>query len=348
MTGEAGENVAVSRDASAYDAYVAASEGATPFHRRAWGDAVAAACGHRAHHLVASRAGQPVGVLPLTEVRSLIFGKALVSNGFAVEGGPLYDDEEALAALDHAAWDIARQSGIKVLEYRGPGRVHPNWPAKSDTYASFRRPIEEDRDANLKAIPRKQRAEVRKSLKSDLEVRVGRSAADLADHYRVYSASVRNLGTPVFPRALFREIVQRFGEDANVLTVLSGGEPVASVLSVYHEGTVYPYWGGGTFAARRLKANEHMYWMLMEHARERGCTCFDFGRSKVGTGAYSYKKNWGFEPQPLVYEYRLGEGAKMPDLNPMSPKYRLMTQVWQRLPLRLANMAGPFIARNLG
>jgi|TARA_R100000501_G_scaffold13654_5_gene25048 FemAB-related protein (PEP-CTERM system-associated) len=335
-------------DDAAYDAYLARASGSKPFHRRAWGDAVSAACGHRTHNLVALRGDQSVGILPLTEIRSLLFGKSLVSSGFAVEGGPLFDDEAALAALDDAAWDIARRAGIAVLEYRGPGRIHPQWQEKATTYAAFVRDIDEDSEENLKAIPRKQRAEVRKSLKLGLEVAIGRDAAALDEHYRIYATSVRNLGTPVFPRALFREMLARFGEDADILTVRKDGEPVASVLSFYHDGTVYPYWGGGVFAARALRANEHMYWMLMEHARERGCTSFDFGRSKVGTGPYSYKKNWGFEPQPLVYEYRLGEGATMPDLNPNSPKFKMMTEMWQRLPLWVANGVGPFIAKNLG
>ncbi|MBV7257106.1 FemAB family PEP-CTERM system-associated protein [Pacificimonas sp. WHA3] len=340
--------VDVVTDDAAYDAYLAKAGGVKPFHRRAWGDAIAASCGHRVHHLVATRAGEPVGVLPLTEIRSALFGKSLVSNGFAVEGGPLYDDDAALAALDGKAWDIARSGGIDVLEYRGPGRVHADWAKKDDVYASFVRPIAADTDANLTAIPRKQRAEVRKSLKLNLEVAIGRDAAALDEHYGIYATSVRNLGTPVFPRSLFREMVTRFGENADVLTVRKDGAPVASVLSFYDNGTVYPYWGGGTFAARGLKANEHMYWMLMEHAHARGCTAFDFGRSKVGTGPYSYKKNWGFEPQPLVYEYRLGEGAEMPNLNPNSPKFKLMTDMWQRLPLWLANRLGPMIAKDLG
>lgn len=341
-------DVRIANDSDAYDRYASAHAEASPFHRRAWGDAVSAACGHRQHHLVALRGDTPVGILPLTEIRSLVFGKSLVSNGFAVEGGPLAEDDAALGALDAAAWGIAERAGVTALEYRSEDPRHDDWAKKRETYAGFRRPLTASSDENLKAIPRKQRAEVRKALKSGMTVETGRDARALALHYHVYSRSVHNLGTPVFPRALFREMIVRFGGDADILTVFSEGQPVASVLSLYHRGTVYPYWGGGTFAARTLKANEYMYWMLMEHAVSRGCTAFDFGRSKLGTGAYAYKKNWGFEPQPLTYEYRLAPGADMPDLNPMSSKFRLMTQVWQRLPLTLANRIGPLVARNLG
>jgi FemAB-related protein (PEP-CTERM system-associated) len=164
----------------------------------------------------------------------------------------------------------------------------------------------------------------------------------------VYAESVRNLGTPVFPARLFREVLRAFGDDADVLTVRSEDAAVASVLSLYFDGTVFPYWGGGTREARSLRANDRMYFALMGHARARGCTRFDFGRSKVGTGAYSFKKNWGFEPTPLTYSFQLPQGQSVPDLNPLNPKFRLFIAAWKRLPLPVANALGPLVVRNLG
>ncbi|WP_374593235.1 FemAB family XrtA/PEP-CTERM system-associated protein [Sphingosinicella sp.] len=329
--------------AAAFDAAVLKHPGATPFHRTAWGRAIRDALGHTPHYLMAGDA-----VLPLIALRSGLFGSALISNAFAVRGGPLAADPRALAALDKAAWAIAEAGGIGVLEYRGTEALHPDWAVKAETYANFVRPLEADSEANLKAIPRKQRAEVRRSLTMDLSVRVASDEKALRDHFAVYSESVRNLGTPVFPARLFAEIVRHFGEDADILTVYHQDVPVASVLSVYDAETVYPYYGGGTAAARALRANDHMYWMLMEHAVARGRRAFDFGRSKYDTGAFAFKKNWGFEPQPLVYEYRLAEGRTMPDVNPNNPKYKLMTEVWSRLPLWLANRMGPLVSRSLG
>jgi len=334
-------------DRDRHDAFVRAAPDGTPFHLSAWARAIAKGVGQRPHLLIAEQANSVVGVLPLTHVTSPVFGKSLVSNAFAVYGGPIADNEAAHAALDAAAWSLAERLAVPSLEYRNRTRLRPDWPVKADTYVTFRRELTPSSDANLKAIPRKQRAEVRKSLELGLEVRVASDARALADHFAVYSESVRNLGTPVFPKRLFESLLEFFGRDADVLTVSKDGRPVASVLSIYHADEVLPYYGGGTHEARPLRANDHMYWMLMEHARQRGCTSFDFGRSKVGTGAYAFKKNWGFEPTPLVYEYRLGEGASMPDLNPLNPKYKLMVETWSRLPLWLANRLGPLIARGL-
>ena len=218
------------------------------------------------------------------------------------------------------------------------------WQIDEDSYLGFARDLAADGEGELLAIPRKQRAEVRRSLGLDLEVVTGTSRVLFDEHYLVYAESVRNLGTPVFPAELFRAVAAAL--DADVLTVRHEGKAVASVLSLYLDGTVYPYWGGGTAAARALRANDRMYFALMEHARARGCTRFDFGRSKRGTGAAAFKKNWGFEPVPRAYATR-SEGAARA-VNPLNPKYALMVRTWRRLPLPVANAVGPWLARGLG
>jgi FemAB-related protein (PEP-CTERM system-associated) len=222
--------------------------------------------------------------------------------------------------------------------------VPEGWSVDDTTYVGFTRPLAADDDAELLAIPRKQRAEVRRSLGFDLEIAVGTTPALLAEHYRVYAESVRNLGTPVFPSALFRAVAATM--DADVLTVRHDDKAVASVLSLYHAGTVYPFWGGGTAAARSLRANDRMYFELMRHARSRGCTRFDFGRSKTGTGAAAFKKNWGFIAQPLLYARR-SDGPPR-SIDPRNPKYAAMVATWKRLPLPIANALGPLLSRGLG
>lgn len=328
------------RECARIDAFVRERAG-SPFHLTAWSRAVARGCGQRARYLVAERPdGAVAGVLPLTEMRSALFGRALVSAGFAVDGGVLGDAVEPLAG---AAWDLARRLGVPEVELRG-GRAPAGWTVDDATYVGFVRPLATYDDAELTAIPRKQRAEVRRALGFELEVAVGCDRAALAEHHRVYAESVRNLGTPVFSAALFRAVAETM--DADVLSVRHKGRAVASVLSLYANGTVYPYWGGGTHAARSLRANDRLYFALMAHARARGCARFDFGRSKAGTGAAAFKKNWGFEPTPLAYAKRSDGPARA--INPLNPKYALIVATWKRLPLPVANALGPWISRGLG
>ena len=326
-------------DAARIDAFVSAQRGATPFHLTAWSNAVERGCRQRARYLVAERAdGTIAGVLPLTEMRSRLFGRALVSTAFGVDGGIL-GDPAATEPLAAGAWALAERHGVASVELRG-GAMPDGWDADAGSYLGFARDLAADDEAELLAIPRKQRAEVRRALGFDLDV----GPCTLEDHYAVYAESVRNLGTPVFPRALLRAVAESM--DADILTVRHQGRAVASVLSLYWGGTVYPYWGGGTAAARALRANDRMYFALMAHARRRGCIRFDFGRSKVGTGAAAFKKNWGFVGQPLVYARKCDGPPR--EINPLNPKYALMVRAWQKLPLRLANVAGPLVSRGLG
>lgn len=333
-----------SSDRSRWDAYVRAHEDGTPFHLTAWSQAVETGFKQKAHLLYVEEGDEIVGVLPLIHVSSLFFEPKLVSCGFSVYGGPLANNAQVHEVLDQAAIKLAEDLNVPVLEYRSQKISRPAWAHKSETYVTFKRAIDPDPDVNMKTIPRKQRAMVRKAIGFGLEARM---QTDYQDHYELYSTSLRNLGTPAFPRQFFDALLKNFGADCDILTVFHEERALSSVLSFYFNGQVLPYYGGGTTDARKYAANDFMYWSLMEHAREKGCTLFDFGRSKLGTGAFAFKKNWGFEPQPLHYEYYLRDGAEMPDVNPLNPKYRLMVAAWKKLPLFAANLIGPHLSRGL-
>ena len=327
------------------DGFVAET-GASLFHRPAWLAGVAAGTGQRAAGFVAERMGVVTGWLPLTEVRSALFGKALVSSGFGVGGGIVAQGEGTAQALAEAAERHAARGGFGGIELRG-GPVPQGWESWSDKHCGFERMLAADDDAELLAIPRKARAEVRKGLGFGHRITVGRGREDLAAHYACYSVSVRNLGTPVFPRALFRAMLEAFPAHSDILTVWQGDRPLASVLSFYHDGAVLPFWGGGVFEARAARANEVMYYELMRHARRRGMNRFDFGRSKTGSGPFAFKKNWGFEPVPLTYAGWTAPGAPARNIDPTDASYSRKIDLWKKLPLSVANTLGPWISRGL-
>jgi FemAB-related protein (PEP-CTERM system-associated) len=330
---------------SAVARFLADHPDTTVFHRLEWLDAVEQSTGHKTHVLLSEQDGAIRAVLPLHEVHSPLFGRALVSTGFGVGGGVVGEGDAALFA---AAQELAVRLNCPSLELRGgPLPDAPGWHVKTDSHAGFVMPLAADDDAQLLTIPRKQRAEVRRGLGHAMEVRTGCGAHDRAMHYAVYAESVRNLGTPVFPKSLFDAVMDAFGEDADILTVLHEGQPLSSVLSLYHRGAVMPYWGGGVFAARTMRANDVMYYALMNHARGKGCDRFDFGRSKVDTGAYHFKRNWGFSPEPLSYAHWTADGQAPRDVNPLSPRYQAKIRLWQKLPLSVTNRVGPFIAQGL-
>lgn len=330
---------------AAWDAYVFDHPDATFFHRAGWLHVIEKVFSHPTYFLYAQREGRIVGVLPLAQVKSRLFGNSLASLPFAVYGGVIADSDEAAVALEREAERIAETLGVEHLEFRNLAARHTDWPTQ-DLYVTFRREILPEADANMQAIPRKQRAMVRKGIKNELKSEID---ANVDRFFKLYADNVHRHGTPAFPKRYFAALLREFGTDAEVLTVTGPtGQPLSSVLSFYFRDEVLPYYAGDHVDARDLAANDFKYWELMRRACARGLKVFDYGRSKQGTGSYSFKKNWGFEPQPLFYEYRLFKRDSIPQNNPNNPKYKLMIAAWQRMPIGLANWLGPHIVRNLG
>ena len=330
---------------SRWDRFVDDCPAATFFHRAAWKSVIERTFGHRARFLFAEAAGVVQGVLPLVHVRSRLFGSSLISTSFAAYGGPVASSPAAAHLLDRHARQLADELNVAYLEYRSQAPAHPDMRCKNDIYATFRKPITADIDANLQSIPRKQRAVVRKSLAAGLTASLD---VDPRQVYNVYAESVRNLGTPVFSALYFDILKDTFGEACEMLVVRDGSKIISGVVTFYFRDTVAPYYAGGTPEARRVGAYDFMYWDIMRRAGSAGRKLFDFGRSKRGTGAFDFKKNWGFEPHPLCYEYYLRRGTDLPNLSPLNPKYQRFIRLWRRLPLLAANRLGPLLARNLG
>jgi FemAB-related protein (PEP-CTERM system-associated) len=328
-----------------WDAYVHTAPNATFFHRAGWKTVLESAFGHNTFFLYAQQAGKIIGVLPLAQIKSLLFGNTLSSLPFCVYGGIVADTDTAASALREEACRLAERLKVGALEMRNRSASTADWSVK-ELYYTFRKTIDPSDEVNLKAIPNRQRAMVRKGLKEGLCSEWDDGTDRL---YRVYSESVRNLGTPVFSAKYLRILREVFGSDCSVLMITHQGQDVAAVMSFYFRDEVIPYYGGGMAAARTLKGVNHvMYWELMRYSAEQGYRLFDFGRSKAGTGPFSFKKNFGFEPLPMPYDYYLVASSAVPDLNPLNPKYRLMINVWSKLPLPVANFVGPFLARSLG
>ncbi|MGR8930580.1 MAG: FemAB family XrtA/PEP-CTERM system-associated protein [Gammaproteobacteria bacterium] len=331
-------------DCQRWDNYVMASDEASFFHLSAWQQVIEQAFPHKTYFYYVEQEGEISGILPLVHIKSLLFGNALISNAFCVYGGIVASNEQAFKTLEGQAQQLARELGVDCLEMRNRKQQHPNW-ARKELYVTFRKELSEDHEKNMAAIPRKQRAMVRAGMKAGLTSVIDESVERF---YAAYSESVRNLGTPVFPKRYFQILKQVFADRCEILAIEREGQLIASVMSFYFKDEVLPYYGGGTALARDVKGNDFMYWEVMRRAVDKGCKVFDYGRSKIGTGSYSFKKHWGFEPEPLFYEVDLVKAQQIPEINPLNPKYQLFISAWKRLPLPVSQLIGPWLAKDLG
>jgi FemAB-related protein (PEP-CTERM system-associated) len=329
-----------------WDAFVEASPAATFFHLSGWQTVLQKSFSYRPCHYYIERNGQICGILPLLHIKSRLFGNRLTSTPFCVGGSPVSESAEIDDLLDRKAISLLGEFSADYIEYRDPHRERAGWIKQSDLYATFLGELDADADRQLKRIPRKQRAVLRKAMNS--EALTWTLDEDTDDLYALYAVSVRNLGTPVFPKRYFRNLKLEFGDACEVLTVRHQGRPVNSVVSFYFRDRVMPYYTGSLPEARTLGANDLMYWQVMRRAVERGCKVFDFGRSKVGTGPYHFKRNWGFEPRSVIHQFYLRDGREMPHVNPTNPKYRALIELWRRLPLPVANALGPYLVKGAG
>lgn len=331
--------------AQRWDDFVLACPEATFFHRSSWQQIIRDIFRHPTYFLYAEQDSGICGVLPLAHVRSRLFGNALVAMPFAVYGGVAACNAEVANALEMEACQLAAKLGVDHLEFRNVSRRHTDWPIQ-DLYVTFRKEIRPEVEENMQDIPRKQRAMVRKGIKNGLLSRVDRNTDRF---FALYADNVHRHGTPPLPKRYFDTLLQVFGDDCEVLTVTDAdGRLLSSVLSFYFRDEVLPYYAGDDESARHLAANDFKYWELMRRSCERGIKIFDYGRSKRGTGSFAFKKNWGFEAQPLHYEYCLYKRNSIPQNNPANAKYRLFIEAWRRMPIGLANWLGPHIVRNLG
>lgn len=331
-------------DRTRWNDYVARRADASAFHWYGWRDALGGVLGYDTRWFMALRGDTVCGVLPVAAVKSRLWGVSVCSLPFCSYGGTVADDDDVARALEDAAHAFAQAAGAPRMELRHRRMRHPDWP-RQDLYVTFTRAIPDGLD-ELKGIPQKRRNMVRRAVSNGLTARV---APDVDAFFHLYAENARAHGTPALPRRFFEVLLPALGDRADILFVLDKtGRPVSGILNLLHGDSLHAGFAGELPAARELAANDFKYWKLMQHARDRGCTVFDFGRSKRDTGSYQFKRLWGHEPEPLHYEFLMPEGGTIPQNNPNNPKFQLVMKVWSRLPRAVVDRVGPRVIHGLG
>jgi FemAB-related protein (PEP-CTERM system-associated) len=333
----------VDRCETDWDAFVASRPDATAYHQWRWRDVFVRAFGHDTAYL-AARDGQTIcGVLPLVLFRSAVFGRFAVSLPYVNYGGVLAADESVRRALLGEAERIAADRGLTHVELRHTDTCFPELPSKRHKVAMTLE-LAADASKAWEAVDRKVRNQVRKAEKSGLTVESG--GAELVEgFYSVFARNMRDLGTPVYDRRFFSEVLRQFPDEARVFLVRHTSGVVAAGISYRYRNTVENPWASSLKEFRTLSPNMLLYWHMIRDAVERGARVFDFGRSTPGEGTFKFKEQWGAKPRPVCWEYRLLAGANLPDQSPKNPKFRAAIAIWKRMPLGLATRLGPHLVR---
>ena len=331
-------------DMETWDRYVKDHPCGTLFHLSAWKTVIEKTFRHNSFYLIAENTAGICGILPLFEIKSRLFGHFFISVPFAEIGGALADTPETEQALIDKASQLTRRQNAQYLELRN--RTPAEGLETKSLYYNFRKEISSDHDENLKAIPRKSRAMVRNASKNGLASETGHHI--LNEFYTILALNYHRLGTPIFPKKFFTNFLDAYKENADILVVRTpDGDLASAVLFFTFKEQMVPYYAGSDFLFRHLGPNDFMYWELMKHAVDKGLTIFDYGRSKQGTGSFSFKKHWGFTPEPLAYQYDLAGIKELPNLSPANPRYQKKIEMWRKMPHFLTKFLGPIIARNL-
>lgn len=335
-------DVATDAHAAAWDRFTSTHPDATGYHAWGWRQVFRRAFGHEPIYLAAWRNESIVGVLPLVYIRSRIFGRTLTSLPFLNYGGIVAESSDAAEKLLGKATEIARRLGCTHIELRHAERRLPALPARQHKVAMLMRltpPVWEGLD-------RKVRNQIRKAEKSGLSAAHG-GAELLGEFYAVFSRNMRDLGTPVYSRRLFEEVLHAFPQRTALHVVRLDGRTVAAGLTYRTRTTVEVPWASSIRDFNHLCPNHLLYWSVIQAAVEGGCDTLDFGRSTPHEGTFKFKEQWGARPVPLHWEYALLDREALPNVSPSNPKYRLMIETWKRLPLPLANRLGPYIVRGI-
>jgi serine/alanine adding enzyme len=255
------------------------------------------------------------------------------------------DTAEAARALLQHAIDETRKAGGSHLELRHTTQAFTDLAPKRHKVA-MELSLADTVDRQWEALDRKVRNQVRKGEKHGLQFSSG--GPELLDQfYAVFAQNMRDLGTPVYSRRFFAEVLSAFPDETRLFVVLANGKPAAASFVHWYRDVIQVPWASALREFNPLCANVLLYWHMLRFAIERGFRTFDFGRSTPNEGTFHFKKQWGAVPRELVWEYWTPEGRPMPELNPKNPKFDLAIRVWQRLPLRVANTLGPLVVRNI-
>lgn len=328
-----------------WDGYVYNSPYSSVYHLSGWKKVLEMTFGQRTFYLAAYDNNQIKGVLPLVLQKSKIFGTFLTSLPFFSYAGICAESEPERKLLLEAAIKLAQEEKAGHIEFHHTQEDIVSLPCKKNK-VSMSLELDKNPEVIWKKFDTKARNQIRKAQKSNLVTESG-SIELLDDFYKIFAINMRDLGTPVYSKDFFKNILEIFPDITRIFCVRLNRKPVAASFTISFKNTMEVPWASSLRAYRHLCPNNLLYWAMIEFACVNGFACFDFGRSSRESGTLKFKEQWGTTPRQLYWHYWLPQERPLPEINPANPKYKLFIGTWRKLPVCIANLIGPFIVKNL-
>jgi FemAB-related protein (PEP-CTERM system-associated) len=311
-----------------------------------WLTILEAGLGHKPLVLEVSSDGETRGMLPLVCMRSALFGRFLVGLPYLNLGGVVATDDDAAERLISKAVSLADDLDVRYLELRHAARKrHPALNYELTEKVHMRLDLPESSDELWKEFSPKVRNQIRKAEHEHVMIEWGGQEL-LRSFYNVFCHNMRDLGTPVFGRRLFANILGHLSGRAEICIARHSGRAVAGAILVHGDGISEVPSASSLRSANHLNCNMLMYWHLLRRSIERGQPTFDFGRSSAGSNTYRFKAQWGALPHSANWQYYVRRGD-VSTMRPENAKNQRRIEAWKRLPIWLTRLAGPAIVRGI-
>lgn len=332
-------------EACDWQEFVNSNPSSLPSHNPAWQHLIELSFQHKSLLLSArDDHGQLLAGIPITILDSKLFGRFGVSVPYLNYGGVVSKYPNLHARLIQELVSLRTSLNLKYIEVRS---IHPNLgKVVSTKKSSMILPLPITNQELEKQLGSKLRSQYRKAESYAPHFSIGKTDL-LEDFYSVFSQNMRDLGTPVYHKSWFENILKHTDIDARVLVVYIHGKPVSAGFLVKSGGIMEIPWASTLTSANQFNANMWMYRQILGFAIEQGCKFFDFGRSTRDAGTFKFKKQWGAQPHQHYWYMITDENAPLPELNPDNPKLKVLIAIWKCLPVWLTRIIGPAIIKGI-
>jgi FemAB-related protein (PEP-CTERM system-associated) len=324
-----------------WDSFVEAHPQAKLCHTSRWVSFAANVFGFEPAWLTA---GSPLtGILPLIRQTSRLFGSRWVSLPFFNYGGRLGVDEATETGLLLASVDLAEANGVSRLEIRDR-MLRDGYVTRSDKVAVVLA-LPDSIETLAESLGSKLRSQIRRADREHPQTIIGGREL-VSEFYALFAETMRDLGTPAYPRRFFETMFDQVGVDCTIVIVRLNGDPAAAaVLTRFRDVTEIP-WAANRQKYRPAAANMRLYWECLCHAIRNGSRQFDFGRSTRDSGTHRFKLQWGGQTIPMYWLYPLLPADSIVNAAP-GRAMAAARRIWRHLPVPIATHLGASFSAGL-